>query len=87
MTTPYRQGIEDYAAGRPFPPRYERWSAEAQHSYERGRLAQAAREAKHQRSCSQASPGRDPAVSAAWGRGGTPPMPGRRPASRAGGAA
>jgi hypothetical protein len=57
MTTPYRQGVEDCAHGRPFPPAYERWSEGAQQSYERGRLMQAAKQAKPQRASHVAAPG------------------------------
>lgn len=44
--TPYRQGIEDYAAGRPFSPFYDSLSEAAQQSYERGRLKAAAAQMK-----------------------------------------
>ena len=46
MKTPYRNGIEDYEAGRPFPLTYDKWSEEAQNSYERGRLHSAAAKMK-----------------------------------------
>ena len=47
--TPYQRGIADYLNGYAFPPDYERWGEETQASYERGRLAQAARNAKKER--------------------------------------
>lgn len=52
MKTPYRQGIEDYSCGRPFPAAYERWSDEDQQSYERGRLKEAAASRKRENDAS-----------------------------------
>lgn len=52
MKTPYRQGIEDYSCGRPFPAAYERWSDEDQQSYERGRLEEAALSRKRENDAS-----------------------------------
>jgi len=49
--TPYQRGIADYLNGHPFPPDYESWKEQAQASYDRGRLIQAARDAKKEREC------------------------------------